>query len=66
MAESKSLISNVLRNLWDPHLNPDGLFNMGVAENFLMHHFLLKSMNKSSVLPLIYLTNNDGAAEVCD
>ncbi|OJI96351.1 hypothetical protein ASPVEDRAFT_78125 [Aspergillus versicolor CBS 583.65] len=59
VAESESLIFDVLRNLRGPYFNLDGFFNVGVAENVITHDFLLEYMNKSAALLPKYLTYND-------
>jgi 1-aminocyclopropane-1-carboxylate synthase len=60
IAESKNLIFDILNDLWDPQSNPNGFFNVGVAENSLMHDVLLEQINKQLDLPAKYLTYNEG------
>lgn len=61
-ADSKNLILDVLNDLWDPRTNPNGFFNVGVAENVLMHDILLEYINKEMDLPAKFLTYNDGGS----
>ncbi|KAB8075334.1 pyridoxal phosphate-dependent transferase [Aspergillus leporis] len=60
IAESKSLVSEILNDAWDPKTNPSGFFNVGIAENVLMHDALLGYINQKVDLPAKYLTYNDG------
>jgi 1-aminocyclopropane-1-carboxylate synthase len=62
IAESKNLIFDVLNDLWDPKSRPNGFFNVGVAENSLMHDVLLEQISKHLDLPAKYLTYNEGGA----
>ncbi|PWY70304.1 aminotransferase [Aspergillus sclerotioniger CBS 115572] len=52
---------DIMRNPWCPLTNPTGYVNVGVAENALMHDYLLSYMNTQLTLPAKYLTYNDGA-----
>ncbi|KAJ5312481.1 hypothetical protein N7508_003311 [Penicillium antarcticum] len=61
-AGSKNLMWDVLSNLWCASTNPDGFFNVGVAENSLMHDQLLSFINKKLDLPAKYLTYNEGGS----
>ncbi|KAI9038543.1 pyridoxal phosphate-dependent aminotransferase [Aspergillus affinis] len=61
LAESKSPMSAIFANLYDKDSNPGGLYNVGVAENVLMHDILLEYITKKQPdLPTRYLTYNQG------
>lgn len=61
-ANSNSLIWEVLSDMYDPETNPDGYYSVGIAENVLMHEFLLDHMHQSLRLTSKSLTYNDGAS----
>ncbi|KAF9884872.1 hypothetical protein FE257_000939 [Aspergillus nanangensis] len=44
-AEKKPVFFDVLSNLWDPESNPNGIVNIGLAENSLLHPELVKFIN---------------------
>lgn len=57
---SSGIMWDVLANLWHPETNPDGYFSVGVAENTLLHDFLVEYLHTNIKLPTKYLTYNDG------
>jgi aspartate/methionine/tyrosine aminotransferase len=61
-ANSNNIIWEVLANLYDPETNPDGYYSVGVAENLLMHEYLLNRMHQDLHLTSKSLTYNDGAS----
>ncbi|RAL02992.1 putative aminotransferase [Aspergillus ibericus CBS 121593] len=61
VGSANSLMWDIMRNPWCPTSKPDGYVNVGVAENALMHDYLLNYMNTQLTLPAKYLTYNDGA-----
>ncbi|RJE23605.1 hypothetical protein PHISCL_04061 [Aspergillus sclerotialis] len=44
-AEKKPVFFRVLDNLWNPESNPEGIVNIGLAENALLHRELVEFMN---------------------
>ncbi|GLA64071.1 hypothetical protein AtubIFM56815_007040 [Aspergillus tubingensis] len=62
VSSSNNLMWDILKNPWCPTTKPDGYVNVGVAENALMHDYLLEYINTTKLtLPAKYLTYNDGA-----
>ncbi|GFF34373.1 probable inactive 1-aminocyclopropane-1-carboxylate synthase-like protein 2 [Aspergillus udagawae] len=61
-ANSNNIIWEVLANLYDPDNNPDGYYSVGIAENLLMHEYLLNRMHQDLNLTSKSLTYNDGAS----
>ncbi|GIC94646.1 putative aminotransferase [Aspergillus udagawae] len=61
-ANSNNIIWEVLANLYDPETNPDGYYSVGIAENLLMHEYLLNRMHQDLHLTSKSLTYNDGAS----
>ncbi|RJE18673.1 hypothetical protein PHISCL_08995 [Aspergillus sclerotialis] len=57
---SKGIIWDVISNLWHPETNPDGYVSVGVAENILLHDYLVDYLHANLKLPTRYLTYNDG------
>ncbi|PWY92226.1 PLP-dependent transferase [Aspergillus heteromorphus CBS 117.55] len=57
---SNNLMWDIMRNPWCPTTKPNGYVNVGVAENALMHDYLLDYINTELDLPAKYLTYNDG------
>ncbi|KAL1954863.1 hypothetical protein VTO42DRAFT_505 [Malbranchea cinnamomea] len=51
---------DVMQDVWCASTNPTGYVNVGVAENLLMHDYLLDFINRKLDLPAKYLTYNDG------
>ncbi|GFF45060.1 hypothetical protein IFM58399_07451 [Aspergillus lentulus] len=58
---SKSIMWDIISNLWDAETNPDGYVSIGVAENALLHDTLLEYIHSDIRLTAIYLTYNDGS-----
>ncbi|PYI01150.1 PLP-dependent transferase [Aspergillus sclerotiicarbonarius CBS 121057] len=61
VGSANGLMWEIMRNPWCPTTKPDGYVNVGVAENALMHDYLLDYINTTLTLPAKYLTYNDGA-----
>ncbi|PWY68365.1 aminotransferase [Aspergillus eucalypticola CBS 122712] len=62
VSSSNNLMWDIFKNPWCPTTKPDGYVNVGVAENALMHDYLLEYINTTKLtLPAKYLTYNDGA-----
>ncbi|PYH90496.1 PLP-dependent transferase [Aspergillus ellipticus CBS 707.79] len=59
-ASSNNLMWDIMKNPWCPTIQPKGYVNVGVAENALMHDYLLEYINTKLTLPAKYLTYNDG------
>ncbi|PLB49681.1 PLP-dependent transferase, partial [Aspergillus steynii IBT 23096] len=59
-ASSKSIMWDVVADLYCKTSNPDGFVNVGLAENMLMHSKLLEAINTKLELPTKWLTYNDG------
>ncbi|KAF9888599.1 hypothetical protein FE257_008531 [Aspergillus nanangensis] len=59
-SDALNLMWDVMSDAWSATTNPQGYVNVGVAENFLMHDYLLDFMNTKLQLPAKYLTYNDG------
>ncbi|OJJ57415.1 hypothetical protein ASPSYDRAFT_58955 [Aspergillus sydowii CBS 593.65] len=51
---------DVLNNLWDPELNPDGIVNLGLAENALMQTEMKQFINSQPPVESHALTYGDG------
>ncbi|CAG8323790.1 unnamed protein product [Penicillium salamii] len=62
IADSKNLMVDILGDIWDAESNPNGYFNVGMAENDLLHDVLLDYINTQLDLPAKYLTYNEGGA----
>ncbi|KAI9933168.1 hypothetical protein MW887_007639 [Aspergillus wentii] len=56
----KPAFLDVLSNLWDPKSNPDGIVNLGLAENTLMHDEMERFINTNSQINAHALTYGDG------
>ncbi|BCS27097.1 pyridoxal phosphate-dependent aminotransferase [Aspergillus puulaauensis] len=51
---------DVLNNLWDPEANPDGIVNLGLAENALMQAEMKQFINSQPPVKSHALTYGDG------
>ncbi|CAG8058383.1 unnamed protein product [Penicillium olsonii] len=56
----KPTFFDVLGDLWDPKFNPNGIVNIGLAENTLMHAELEDFINTNSKFTTHALTYGDG------
>ncbi|KAK6814574.1 Aminotransferase class I and II [Aspergillus parasiticus SU-1] len=59
-AEKRPLFFDVLDNLWHPESNPDGIVNLGLAENALLHPELVDFINSQRLDSPHALTYGDG------
>ncbi|CAI7642259.1 unnamed protein product [Penicillium manginii] len=59
-ARKKPTFLGVLENAWDPLLNPEGIVNLGLAENTLMHTEMKEFMNSEIQVDSHSLTYGDG------
>ncbi|KAE8160941.1 1-aminocyclopropane-1-carboxylate synthase [Aspergillus tamarii] len=59
-AEKRPLFFDVLDNLWHPESNPDGIVNLGLAENSLLHPELVDFINSQRLDSPHALTYGDG------
>ncbi|CAI7624278.1 unnamed protein product [Penicillium pancosmium] len=59
-AKKKPTFLGVLENAWDPLLNPEGIVNLGLAENTLMHAEMKELMNSKIQVDSHSLTYGDG------
>ncbi|GFF73089.1 hypothetical protein IFM60648_03849 [Aspergillus lentulus] len=60
LAAQKPVFLNVLGDIWDPSSNPDGVVNIGLAENTLMHQEMKEFMNSKMHVDSHALTYGDG------
>lgn len=56
----KSLMWEIIPNLWDPATNPQGFVSLGVAENTMMHDALAKHIQENIALKNSAFTYGDG------
>ncbi|KAJ5963092.1 aspartate aminotransferase [Penicillium waksmanii] len=59
-ATEKPTFLEVLSDLWDPVSNPDGIVNIGLAENTLMHAEMERFINSNLQIDTHALTYGDG------
>ncbi|KAJ5816978.1 aspartate aminotransferase [Penicillium robsamsonii] len=59
-AAQKPTFLDVLSDLWAPEANPDGIVNIGLAENSLMHAEMERFINSHSQIDAHALTYGDG------
>ncbi|RAK96462.1 aspartate aminotransferase [Aspergillus ibericus CBS 121593] len=59
-AALKPTFLDVLGDLWDPQSNPDGIVNLGLAENTLMHAEMTEFINTKLQINAHALTYGDG------
>ncbi|KAJ6093877.1 aspartate aminotransferase [Penicillium canescens] len=59
-AVQKPTFLDVLSDLWAPESNPDGIVNIGLAENSLMHAEMERFINSNSQIDAHALTYGDG------
>ncbi|KAI2999372.1 hypothetical protein CBS147346_7675 [Aspergillus niger] len=59
-AKKRPLFFDVLSNLWHPESNPDGIVNLGLAENSLLHRELTDFINSQRLASPHTLTYGDG------
>ncbi|GFG27157.1 hypothetical protein IFM61606_07175 [Aspergillus udagawae] len=60
LAAQKPAFLDVLGDIWDPSSNPDGVVNIGLAENTLMHLEMREFMNSKLQVDSHALTYGDG------
>ncbi|KAF4181652.1 hypothetical protein CNMCM7927_000531 [Aspergillus lentulus] len=60
LAAQKPVFLDVLGDIWDPSSNPDGVVNIGLAENTLMHQEMKEFMNSKLHVDSHALTYGDG------
>ncbi|PWY81604.1 aspartate aminotransferase [Aspergillus sclerotioniger CBS 115572] len=60
LAAQKPTFLDVLGDLWDPHSNPNGIVNLGLAENTLMHAEMKEFCNANVQIDAHALTYGDG------
>ncbi|KAB8279507.1 pyridoxal phosphate-dependent transferase [Aspergillus minisclerotigenes] len=60
LAQQKPVFLDILRDAWDPVSNPEGVVNIGLAENTLMHSEMLQFIESRSQVTSHILTYGDG------
>ncbi|PWY75694.1 hypothetical protein BO83DRAFT_425978 [Aspergillus eucalypticola CBS 122712] len=60
LAAQKPAFLDVLGDLWDAQSNPEGIVNLGLAENTLMHAEMMEFVNSNAQFDAHVLTYGDG------
>ncbi|CAG8380760.1 unnamed protein product [Penicillium salamii] len=58
---SKYLTWEIISDMWHPQDNPSGILSVGMAENTLLHDFLLEFIHANVKLKTAHLTYNNGS-----
>ncbi|CAG7918900.1 unnamed protein product [Penicillium olsonii] len=57
---SKFMTWDIISDMWHPQTNPSGILSVGMAENTLLHDFLLEFIHANVKLTAAHLTYNNG------
>ncbi|CAG8221556.1 unnamed protein product [Penicillium salamii] len=58
---SKRMTWKIISDMWHPEKNPSGILSVGMAENTLLHDFLLEFIHANVKLTTAHLTYNNGS-----